>query len=652
MYFSKWKAVVLLSFIIRNGSDQQTTPLRNVYSILHTRLWPIVISSLLTVVSALSSAMTYAQTPSLSPSIEIFEDKTGQRSLREIQQLHQQKQFKSLPENTFTGNYTGSNYWLHFRLNPPSPGTVFVEINNPRINQLSFFELTDRRLSQQIITGDSLPFQTRVFPHAQWVFPVMLDGKAPKDIYVMIAKRYEGLGAKVTVWSANDFEHKDRRHYLLWGLLAGLTLLVLLFTSVVWLATGDAVYGWFIMVILAGALHISAASGLGFQYLWPDVPTFNTLYPQTFSSWLMVLFQLYFMQHFLGQTPQNSRIFYFVRKFQFLIIGTLGVSIILLGIGAFPKAYFFSMLVISLFFDFMVLPLAIFSIFERIRKREKIVLFYTLVTLFKALVLLIYLTNVAFHFFDFDSLSVVLVNFLFDLIVLSLGVLYFGFTKYRLQNDALLTALHQHEQDQSQKIIEALEVERNRIAEDLYDDVGAMLSTAIGYISSAVRKPEIKERFPILLEARKLLDRAVENLRTVSHNLMPKNFAQLGLSKSLEETIAKVSQTSSVHLEYLVIGKEYRLNAATEVQIFRIAAELINDILKNSAATRATIQLAFGNESLNLMVEDDGPRTPVYNNLTSKVDFINGSLDVDAGPHGVTAIVEIPYQLSNYGQPN
>jgi signal transduction histidine kinase len=170
-----------------------------------------------------------------------------------------------------------------------------------------------------------------------------------------------------------------------------------------------------------------------------------------------------------------------------------------------------------------------------------------------------------------------------------------------------------------------------------------MLSTAIGYVSSVLRKPDVREQFPALTAARTLLDRSVENLRTVSHNLMPKNFAQLGLSQSLAETIDKVAHTSDVAVAYVVVGTERRLSAATEVQIFRIAAELINDILKNSAATQATVQLIYNHDHLSLMAEDDAPRTPAYNNLTSKVQFLNGTLAVDTTKTGVTAVVEIPY---------
>lgn len=186
-------------------------------------------------------------------------------------------------------------------------------------------------------------------------------------------------------------------------------------------------------------------------------------------------------------------------------------------------------------------------------------------------------------------------------------------------------------------------MERSRMAEDLYDDVGAMLSTAIGYVSSVQRKPEVREKFPLLTEARRLLDRAVENLRTVSHNLMPKNFAELGLAQSLAETIDKVQAATDIRFQYLVVGNERRLDTGTEVQIFRIAAELINDIMKNSHASKATLQLVFHENHLLLIAEDNGPEPPEYTNLQSKVAFLNGKIDTDISPNGVTVVVEIPY---------
>ncbi len=570
-----------------------------------------------------------------------FEDKTNQLNDQTIQQ----KNFELLKAEKVNAGISSSNHWVKFKIkNTDNQAfTYFIEVVNPRINHLDIYEFRANSLTKNIHTGDALKFESRGFPNRNFVCQLSLKPNEEAIYYIMAEKRYEVLTYSIQLWQADKFEENDRKSYLNWGILFGLILIVLLLNAVVWFATKDIVYGWFMMIILTGAFHIGAATGLSFQYLWPNFPDINACYPQTFSSWLVVLFQLYFMQQFIGQTAQNSRIFHFVKKIQSFIIGSLVVSIIVLVLGIIPQYFFGIMLLLSLFFDFIVIPLGIISVIERIKKREKIILFLAAVTLFKSLILLIYLVNVALKLFEFDSLSVVLYNFLFDLIILSLGVLYFGFSKFRTQNEELLTTLHQHEQAQSQKIIEALEIERNRIAEDLYDDVGAILSTAIGYISSIMRKAEVKEKYPIISEARKLLERAVENLRNVSHNLMPKNFAQLGLSKSLAETIDKVSETSDIHFEYVVVGKEKRLSSAVEIQIFRIASELINDILKNSFATNATLQLIYDEEKLTLISEDDGSGKPMYNNLESKVNFINGTLNVDVNDGGVTVIVEIPY---------
>ncbi|WP_460980943.1 sensor histidine kinase [Spirosoma fluminis] len=586
----------------------------------------------------------------LDGSVAHYEDTSAQLTIRQIVDLEKRRAFNDLPTSVLNRGYTASHHWLHFRLGARTPRTVFVELDNPRINDFWFYQVINNRLVKQVITGDALPFSSRGFPSSNWVFPVALDGKTPTDIFVMVAKRYEVLGVRASLWEADAFERADRKSYLFWGILTGLSILIFLINVVAYAATRETVYFWFVGLIVAIAFHISAQSGLGFQYLWPDSPGFNRLDPALLSGWLIMLAQLQFMQHFIGQRAAHSRAFWAVQTFKYSMLAILALNIVLRMLDVFPLNHFQWTYNTTLAFMVISIGLAFWSIFERIGRRENVVIFYT-VTLALQLIgyLLVFFINLAFirgqePLFQVDSYVVVVINFLFDLLVLSSGVLYFWFQKYKLQNEQLLTALHRSEQEQSRKIIDALEIERNRISEDLYDDVGAMLSTAIGYLSSALRKPDIGERFPVLAEARKLLDRAVENLRTVSHNLMPKNFAQLGLSKSLAETIDKVADTSSIQFEYMVVGTERRFNASTEVQVFRIASELINDILRNSTATQATVQLIFNHDHLSFITEDDGPRTPDYNNLTSKVDFIQGKLDVDASPHGVTAIVEIPYQ--------
>lgn len=593
---------------------------------------------------------TYRVEPSVSHSLDGFvahyEDSTARLSVRQVMN----RPFGVLPGSLLNEGYTAAHHWLRIRLNSRMPQTVYLEVDNPRINTVWFYQLTGGRIVQQVQTGDALPFWSRRFPNYNWVFPVELDGKTPTDVLIMAAKRYEVLGLRVRLWDADTFEQKDRRTYLLWGLLTGFSLLILLINVVAFAATRQAVYFWFISLILAIGFHISAQSGLGFQYLWPNAPAFNRLDPQLLSGWLIMLSQLQFMQHFIGQKPGQSRAFWVVQVFKYGLLAMLGLNILLRVGDIFPQSHFQWTFNATLVFTVISILLAFWSISERIRRRETVVLFYTFTFSVQLIgYLLVFLINLAFTqgqepLFQIDSYLVIVINFLFDLLILSSGILFFWFQTYQRQNEQLLMTLHQQEQAQSERIIEALETERNRIAEDLYDDVGAILSTAINYLSNVLRKPDVRDRFPLLAEARQLLNRAVENLRTVSHNLMPKNFAELGLAKSLAETIDKVSASTDIRFEYIVAGRERRLDASTEVQIFRIVVELINSIVKSAGATQATLQLIFGTDSLQLMSENDGQYAPQHNNLLAKVAFINGKIDTDIGLEGVTVSIEIPYQ--------
>ena len=572
----------------------------------------------------------------------IYDDTSFNLGIEQIKNLYTKGRFKAIKGNTLSRGNSKANHWLHFKAPKLLDKNLVLELDNPRLNLIYFYELSGESLVNQIITGDSQPFASRGIIHNKWVFPLKNLGENT-DIFIMINKQFEALSVNFNLQESHQFAENSNKKYLFWGILAGLTALVLLVNIFIWLATKDPIYGWFLLVIFTAFFHILCASGLGFQYIWPQFPAFNSWYPQTFSVWLGFLFQLLFMQKFIGQNAQNSRIYKFVKYFEYLILFSFILFVTFYILGLFAQPYFQWLLIITLIFNLLIIPLALCSVLESRKKQESLSKFFALVIGFKALNLFVYLGNYFLKVFNYNSLDTAIVDYLFVLIVLAIGVVYFGFRKYQQQNEQLLTSLHISEQAQNKKIIDALEIERNRIAEDLYDDVGAMLSTAINYQSSVLRKDDNTSKFPILVESRKLLDRAVENLRTVSHNLMPKNFAELGLSKSLEETLNKVAQNSEIEFDYKLVGHELRLEPAKEVQIFRIAAELINDIIRNSQATKATIQLVYGPENLTLMAEDDGPGEPVHNNLTSKVDFIGGQLHLDYSPSGLTAVVEIPY---------
>ena len=398
--------------------------------------------------------------------------------------------FIPLGAMAYTNKLSKANHWLYIALAAPNKGNYVLELSNPRLNTVEFYVFKQGKLSSKILTGDVRPFASRIFQNYNWVLPLQLDN-SPTEVFIKINKPNENIQFDLKLTEANRFFSNNQAIYLAWGLLAGFVLLILLINAVIWLATKSSIYGYYFLLTTVVAFNIGAASGLFFQYIWPNSPWVNSLYPQTFSTWLTLFCQLAFMQKFIGQTAKNSRVYILIQWFKGAIVCTLIICFILVAFKKTSAGFFNSMVLITLFFNFSAIPLALGSIFERIKKREKIILFFSYVTLFKAITLLVYLLNFKLKFINFDYLSVVLVNFIFDLIVLSIGVIYFGFYKYKHENEQLLTSLYQQKQTQSSNIINALELERNRIAEDLYDDVGAMLATAVAYLSNFIRKNDM-----------------------------------------------------------------------------------------------------------------------------------------------------------------
>lgn len=593
---------------------------------------------------------------SLAGYLSSYQDSTGQLTLVQAMAKYKTGQFEVMPDYILNAGFSSATQWVHFSLQArDKPYSLMLGISNPRINHLNFYQVTNGKVVKKVITGDNLAFESRGFLSRNFVVPITVEFGQPSEIFIMAEKRFEVLAFQTKLYRLESYQSDELAEYMMWGIITGLIVFILVLNMVLTVATKDRIYLWYLLLILSSSFQIASQTGLGFQYLWNNTPSFNRYDTTALAAWLIMASQIHFVQQFIRQTAQNSKAFRFVQFYKMLLIGIFVLLVLTRAFNVFERQWFQWMYSGTLYCILSSVALTYWSLFERIRKRESEVIFYIIVLSFQLIgYVMVFLLNLRYTqpgvtpLFHVDSYFLMVAILLMDLLVITMGLLYFRFNEYRRQNEALLTTLHLTQQEQSERTIEALEMERNRIAEDLYDDVGAMLSTAIGYISSLLRRAEIREQYPILGEARKLLNTAIENLRTVSHNLMPKNFAYLGLAKSLEETIRKVSRADGINFHYVCVGQEVRLNTATEVQIFRIATDLIQNVLKLSGATEATLQLVYHAGYLNLILEDNGLESQRFaqSNLTSKVNFVNGSIDIDTSETGTTVIVEIPIEVS------
>lgn len=220
----------------------------------------------------------------------------------------------------------------------------------------------------------------------------------------------------------------------------------------------------------------------------------------------------------------------------------------------------------------------------------------------------------------------------------------------------------QLEMDFQQKMMEAMleseENERRRIAGDLHDSVGGMLS-AIRMGLSAIGK---KLPDPAMVEQQKqMLDETITSVRRISLDLMPSTLEKFGLVPALREICERFAATAGVPVDYRVHHEEaYALNDRNkEVKIFRIVQELMNNAIKHAQASSISVVVDAG-ESLKVTVEDDGVGfDPVAKraagsgaglglfNMENRARLLNGRIDFQTETQkGSKITLIVPYEAT------
>ncbi|WP_320299739.1 ATP-binding protein [Elizabethkingia sp. HX XZB] len=230
---------------------------------------------------------------------------------------------------------------------------------------------------------------------------------------------------------------------------------------------------------------------------------------------------------------------------------------------------------------------------------------------------------------------------IFIVLILLLLYAYKQRAKSMKQRDEL-HALAMEKEKQNSKIstltalLEGQEQERGRLARDLHDGLGGLLSGTKHQLSylDPHQSENIEEG---ISKSIKQIDGAVEELRRVAHNLMPDLLVKYGLEVAIQEFASRISNSAlDIHTEFI----NYRNSLSEEKQliIYRIIQELVNNAIKHADASEIIIQVSQEENVLNLTVEDNGKgfdhkslnvkKTAGFHNIESRVQFLKGTMNI------------------------
>jgi signal transduction histidine kinase len=242
------------------------------------------------------------------------------------------------------------------------------------------------------------------------------------------------------------------------------------------------------------------------------------------------------------------------------------------------------------------------------------------------------------------------------LIISSIALLFFFLffiqrskRKAQAEKDAALI----RERDKGTRaVLIAQEEERKRISRDLHDGVGQQLSgLKMAFQDLSLKlESEGSERSEEMKKLSAILSESADEVRFISHQMMPKALTELGLVEALTDMLEKSLGTNNIPYEFNHFGLEERPEEQVEITLYRVAQELINNILKHSGANEVNIQLLRRRKFIVLIVEDNGKGLNSVEsdghglwNIKSRLNTLKGEVNFEQGPHqGLLATIRIP----------
>ena len=190
----------------------------------------------------------------------------------------------------------------------------------------------------------------------------------------------------------------------------------------------------------------------------------------------------------------------------------------------------------------------------------------------------------------------------------------------------------------SEALLEGENAERKRLARDLHDGLGGMLSVVklnLNNMKGNIVMPE--SDVPAFHNALEMLDGSIRELRRIAHNLMPETLLRYGLKSALSD-FCHNAEIVKLHF----FGDDHRIDEKLEVAVYRIFLELVNNALKYADAEQINVQVILEDNRINLVVQDNGKgfdlvsvdqlKTTGLSSIRSRVESLNGQLEIYSAP--------------------
>jgi signal transduction histidine kinase len=228
---------------------------------------------------------------------------------------------------------------------------------------------------------------------------------------------------------------------------------------------------------------------------------------------------------------------------------------------------------------------------------------------------------------------------------------FFGFYAWtQRKKTAHLKELAEADKTRFKEVIEAEEKERSRIAQELHDGLGQLLSTARLNVAGLEDAVSAEDKAGVD-RSLKIIDDACVEVRSISHNMMPSALIRLGLIPAINELVNNVNSAKGIKIDF-TSNVETSLGKSLDITIYRIVQEILNNMIRHAKADYINMSIERTDDNLKISMKDNGvgfnaeelknSKGIGWKNILSRVSMLDGDIKLDSElQKGTTVFVNL-----------